>query len=113
MNIKVIKPLNDYKKEFIKKDIPLLIGIFDELLDKNVEISDNFFDTAYFAFHKTSEVFRFFDMNEEACELNSVIMDNLDQFQDHWNEFLDFDNRQTSRYIEKVRNWLKQLLDKI
>lgn len=30
MNIKVIKPLNDYKKEFIKKDILLLIGIISQ-----------------------------------------------------------------------------------
>ena len=52
-------------------------------------------------------------MDDEGRELNSVIMDNLDQFQDHFNEFLDFDSRQTSKNIEKVRNWLKQLLDKI
>lgn len=106
VELKGIKPLKDYKKDFAKKDTELLIGVINDMLAENVFVDSNFIDTAYFVYHKASDVLSDFRKKKWDQTLNGTFMDTLDEICDNDNVGV----QELMKNLSELKGWLSSLI---
>ena len=106
IKLKGIKPLKDYKKDFAKKDTELLIAVINDMLAENIFVDSNFIDTAYFVYHKASDVLSDFRKNKWNRTLNGTFMDTLDEICDNDNVGV----QELIKNLSELKGWLSSLI---